>query len=36
VGVQGADLVQIVSGVEAGQRLVVRGTDLVKSGQEFP
>ncbi|MCW6005199.1 HlyD family efflux transporter periplasmic adaptor subunit [Micromonospora sp. CPCC 205371] len=36
VGVQGADLVQIVSGVEAGQRVVVRGTDLVTSGQEFP
>ncbi|MEH1124541.1 HlyD family efflux transporter periplasmic adaptor subunit [Micromonospora sp. CPCC 206061] len=36
LGVQGPDLVQIVSGVEAGQQVVVRGTDLVTSGQEFP
>lgn len=36
VGVQGQDLVQIVSGVEAGQRVVVRGTDQVEQGQELP
>jgi multidrug efflux pump subunit AcrA (membrane-fusion protein) len=35
VGVQGADLVQIVSGVDAGQRVVVRGTDQVRVGQEL-
>jgi HlyD family secretion protein len=35
VGVQGADVVQIVRGVEAGQRVVVRGTDQVRVGQEL-
>ncbi|SBT48255.1 efflux RND transporter periplasmic adaptor subunit [Micromonospora auratinigra] len=35
VGVQGADLVQIVSGVQAGDRIVVRGTDRVHDGQEL-
>ncbi|MEJ3745867.1 efflux RND transporter periplasmic adaptor subunit [Actinomycetes bacterium KLBMP 9797] len=35
VGVQGQDLVQVVSGVDAGQRVVVRGTDLVEQGQEL-
>ncbi len=36
VGVQGEDLVQIVSGVEPGQRVVVSGTDKVTSGQAVP
>jgi HlyD family secretion protein len=36
VGVQGEDLVQIVSGLEPGQRVVVSGTDRVKSGQGLP
>jgi multidrug efflux pump subunit AcrA (membrane-fusion protein) len=36
VGVQGQDRVQIVSGVGAGDALVVRGTDQVKSGQSLP
>ncbi|MFG2055595.1 efflux RND transporter periplasmic adaptor subunit [Micromonospora sp. NPDC048930] len=35
VGVQGQDLVQIVSGLEAGDRIVVRGTDRVHDGQEL-
>ncbi|SCG34216.1 RND family efflux transporter, MFP subunit [Micromonospora siamensis] len=34
VGVQGQDLVQIVSGVQPGDRVVVRGTDQVSDGQE--
>jgi HlyD family secretion protein len=34
VGVQGPDLVQIVSGVQAGDRVVVRGADQVRDGQE--
>ncbi|MEU8299438.1 efflux RND transporter periplasmic adaptor subunit [Micromonospora sp. NPDC048909] len=34
VGVQGQDLVQIVSGVQAGERIVVRGADQVREGQE--
>ncbi|RIV37176.1 efflux RND transporter periplasmic adaptor subunit [Micromonospora radicis] len=34
VGVQGQDLVQIVDGVQAGDRIVVRGTDQVRDGQE--
>jgi HlyD family secretion protein len=36
VGVQGQDLVQIVSGVGAGQPVVVRGTDQVSPGQQVP
>lgn len=36
VGVQGEDLVQIVSGVEPGQRVVVSGTDKVTAGQAVP
>jgi multidrug efflux pump subunit AcrA (membrane-fusion protein) len=36
VGVQGQDRVQILSGVGAGDELVVRGTDQVKSGQSVP
>lgn len=35
VGVQGQDLVQILSGVEPGQQVVVRGTDRVKTGQRI-
>ncbi|WP_189195318.1 efflux RND transporter periplasmic adaptor subunit [Micromonospora fulviviridis] len=35
VGVQGQDLVQIVSGVRAGDRVVVRGADQVHDGQEL-
>ncbi|NJP31424.1 efflux RND transporter periplasmic adaptor subunit [Micromonospora thermarum] len=35
VGVQGQDLVQIVSGVQAGDRVVVRGADQVRDGQEL-
>ena len=36
VGVQGADVVEIVTGVQAGQRIVVSGADLVRSGQDLP
>ena len=36
VGVQGQDRVEIVSGIGAGDRLVVRGTDQVKAGQSVP
>ena len=35
VGVQGQDLVQIVSGVEPGQRVVVGGADQVRTGQQL-
>ncbi|MDW3850428.1 efflux RND transporter periplasmic adaptor subunit [Micromonospora sp. BRA006-A] len=35
VGVQGQDLVQIVDGVRAGDRVVVRGADQVRDGQEL-
>jgi HlyD family secretion protein len=35
VGVQGEDLVQIVSGVEPGDRVVVGGTDKVSEGQDL-
>ncbi|MFC4019617.1 efflux RND transporter periplasmic adaptor subunit [Micromonospora sp. GCM10011542] len=34
VGVQGSDLVQILTGLQAGDRVVVRGTDQVRDGQE--
>ncbi|WP_446211535.1 efflux RND transporter periplasmic adaptor subunit [Micromonospora sp. IBSANI012] len=34
VGVQGQDLVQILDGVQAGDRVVVRGADQVQDGQE--
>ncbi|GIJ29349.1 hypothetical protein Vqi01_45110 [Micromonospora qiuiae] len=34
IGVQGQDLVQIVDGVQPGDRVVVRGTDQVRDGQE--
>jgi HlyD family secretion protein len=36
VGVQGPELVQIVSGVRPGQQVVVRGTDRVRGGQQVP
>jgi hypothetical protein len=36
VGVQGQDLVQIVSGLDDGQSVVVRGTDQVSPGQQVP
>ncbi|MFC7547324.1 efflux RND transporter periplasmic adaptor subunit [Plantactinospora sp. GCM10030261] len=35
VGVQGTDLVQIVDGLAPGQRIVVGGTDRVRSGQQL-
>jgi HlyD family secretion protein len=35
VGVKGEDLVQILSGLEPGQRVVVRGTDKVTPGQDL-
>lgn len=35
VGVQGQDVVQIVTGVTAGERIVVRGADQVRSGQSL-
>ncbi|MFC4146424.1 efflux RND transporter periplasmic adaptor subunit [Micromonospora mangrovi] len=35
VGVQGQDLVQIVSGVQAGDQVVVRGADQVRDGQQL-
>jgi multidrug efflux pump subunit AcrA (membrane-fusion protein) len=35
VGVQGADVVQIVDGVQVGQRVVVSGADRVRSGQDL-
>lgn len=35
VGVQGQDLVQIVSGVEPGQQVVIRGADQVETGQRL-
>ena len=36
VGVQGQDVVQIVTGVAPGDSVVVRGTDQVTAGQEVP
>ena len=35
LGVRGEDLVQILSGLEPGQRVVVNGTDKVSVGQEL-
>ncbi len=35
VGVQGEDLVQILSGAAPGERVVVSGTDMVTEGQEL-
>ncbi|MBX6355002.1 MAG: HlyD family efflux transporter periplasmic adaptor subunit [Micromonosporaceae bacterium] len=34
VGVQGQDVVQILSGLTEGQQVVVRGTDKVRAGQQ--
>jgi HlyD family secretion protein len=36
LGVQGEDLVQVVSGIGDGQRVVVAGADQVKTGQKLP
>jgi multidrug efflux pump subunit AcrA (membrane-fusion protein) len=36
VGVQGRDVVQIVTGVRPGELVVVRGTDQVSVGQQVP
>lgn len=36
VGVTGEDLVEIVAGLELGQRIVVTGADRVSEGQELP
>jgi len=36
VGVAGQDLVQILSGLGAGDRIVIRGTDRVQAGTELP
>jgi multidrug efflux pump subunit AcrA (membrane-fusion protein) len=36
VGVSGQDLVQVVSGLADGDRVVVHGADRVKSGQQLP
>jgi HlyD family secretion protein len=36
VGVAGQDLVQVTSGVQSGDRIVVRGTDRVRAGMELP
>jgi hypothetical protein len=35
LGVQGEDVVQVLSGIDAGQRIVVAGADQVKTGQEL-
>ncbi|GIM93121.1 efflux RND transporter periplasmic adaptor subunit [Paractinoplanes toevensis] len=34
VGVQGEDVVQVTSGLDAGQQIVVGGADLVKAGEK--
>ena len=36
LGVQGEDVVQVVSGIGPGQRIVVGGADQVRAGQELP
>ncbi len=36
LGVQGPDRVQVVSGVSAGDRVVIKGADRVKAGQQVP
>ncbi|NUT36128.1 MAG: efflux RND transporter periplasmic adaptor subunit, partial [Hamadaea sp.] len=36
VGVTGTDLVQIVDGVQPGERVVIRGADKVTTGEELP
>jgi multidrug efflux pump subunit AcrA (membrane-fusion protein) len=35
VGVQGEDFVQIVAGLDAGARVVIRGADRVQEGQDL-
>jgi multidrug efflux pump subunit AcrA (membrane-fusion protein) len=35
VGVQGEELVQVLTGISPGERVVVRGIDQVRSGQEL-
>jgi HlyD family secretion protein len=36
LGVQGEDVVQVTTGLDAGQRIVVSGADQVRPGQELP
>ena len=36
VGTQGEDAVEIRAGVREGERIVVRGADRVREGQELP
>ncbi|MEV4640992.1 HlyD family efflux transporter periplasmic adaptor subunit [Actinoplanes sp. NPDC049548] len=36
LGVQGEDVVQVVTGLDAGQRIVVAGADQVSAGQDLP
>ncbi|RZU48440.1 RND family efflux transporter MFP subunit [Krasilnikovia cinnamomea] len=36
LGVQGEDVVQVVSGVRTGERIVIGGADQVRPGQELP
>ena len=36
VGAQGEDAVEIRAGVRVGERVVVRGADRVREGQELP
>jgi multidrug efflux pump subunit AcrA (membrane-fusion protein) len=36
VGVQGPDLVEVTTGLAAGDRIVVSGTDLVEAGMRLP
>jgi hypothetical protein len=35
VGVSGQELVQVLTGLSAGDRIVVRGTDRVRAGQQL-
>ncbi|MEU8614747.1 efflux transporter periplasmic adaptor subunit, partial [Actinoplanes sp. NPDC048791] len=36
LGVQGEDVVQVVSGIGAGQQIIVGGADQVSPGQTVP
>ena len=36
LGVQGDDLVQVLTGVRAGEQVVISGTDKVSAGQALP
>jgi HlyD family secretion protein len=36
VGVSGQDLVQVTAGVREGDRVVVKGADQVRAGQQLP